>query len=376
MGKYFGPSLLRSFTLFGRHGVEFFFALSGFIIVCAHARDVGRPARFRRYCRNRLSRIYPPYWIVFMGVVSVALLFPPTYSTVVPQDMWSIARSFFLIPHDPVTGVSTTSPVLVVGWTLQYEMLFYFLFGMFLLNRYLGASLIAAILVLHFWPFADPAFALSFFQADWLLIFLMGAMVAVYLKRNIVLPPAAAKLSLASGVLAIVGLSIMETLREDQPNSHICLYFGFASCLIIMGLVKLEDQGTVWGKSAFLQLLGAASYSIYLTHFPAISGLCTAAARIASHSTVAATVSGLVIAIAVVAAGVLFHLAVEAPLLRLLSRQKRPRAADGPAPALSETVNEKASSANEEPLHMAPFPSAARQRYQAAVVACGRQRSP
>ena len=336
MDKYFGPSFLTTLTHFGRHGVEFFFALSGFIIVFAHYDDVGQTTRLRRYLYKRLTRIYPPYWVAFLGVVLVARVFPPTYSAVVPDDNWLILRALFLVPHDPTTGIQTTSPVLAVGWSLQYEMLFYLVFALFILHRHLGYSLVAGLVALHFWPHSGAGFALSFVQAHWLLIFAMGAVVAIYVKRSPAWSRSPATLCAAAGSAILIGLCGMDVWGCDLSP----VYFGLASSLTILGLVKLEDLGIVWGAGPTLQLLGAASYSIYLTHFPAISGLCTAAARLASRSVATAALAGVVIATVAVAGGVLFHWWVEAPLLRLLSLRRVPRVGEFPIHAPAQALKE------------------------------------
>ncbi len=44
---------------FGHAGVDFFFVLSGFIIMHAHATDIGKPERLSRYLWRRVTRIYP-----------------------------------------------------------------------------------------------------------------------------------------------------------------------------------------------------------------------------------------------------------------------------------------------------------------------------
>ena len=43
------------------------FVLSGFIVLHAHAPDVGRPAALGRYLWRRFARVYPVYWL-YLGV--------------------------------------------------------------------------------------------------------------------------------------------------------------------------------------------------------------------------------------------------------------------------------------------------------------------
>lgn len=59
--KYFGDLTYIRLFRFGSAGVEFFFVLSGFIIMYAHQKDIGRPDALAYYARRRAVRIYPSY---------------------------------------------------------------------------------------------------------------------------------------------------------------------------------------------------------------------------------------------------------------------------------------------------------------------------
>src|SRR3954449_11248467 len=61
---YLQHEFLGDIFMFGYGGVDFFFVLSGFVIVLAHGRDVGRADRLGPYLARRVVRIYPAYCIV------------------------------------------------------------------------------------------------------------------------------------------------------------------------------------------------------------------------------------------------------------------------------------------------------------------------
>lgn len=61
---------------FGRTGVDFFFVLSGFLMVYVHRRDFGAPSRLGVYAYKRLTRIYPVYWVLCAVLVPLVLLAP------------------------------------------------------------------------------------------------------------------------------------------------------------------------------------------------------------------------------------------------------------------------------------------------------------
>jgi len=70
--KYWAGSALNGLFLFGHAGVEFFFVLSGFIMVWVHRQDVGKPSRVGAFAWKRFQRIYPFFWLILAVTVLVA----------------------------------------------------------------------------------------------------------------------------------------------------------------------------------------------------------------------------------------------------------------------------------------------------------------
>ena len=54
-------NMLADLFLLGHSGVDFFFVLSGFIIMYVHYRDIERPERVGNYLRRSFTRIYSSY---------------------------------------------------------------------------------------------------------------------------------------------------------------------------------------------------------------------------------------------------------------------------------------------------------------------------
>jgi exopolysaccharide production protein ExoZ len=105
---------------FGHAGVDFFFVLSGFIIMHAHAADIGKPERINRYLWRRVARIYPIYWIVTLIQASWAFFSEDSAIRLAPSH---ILNSLLLLPE-------SIEPLVGVGWTLRSEMLFYIVFAL------------------------------------------------------------------------------------------------------------------------------------------------------------------------------------------------------------------------------------------------------
>jgi exopolysaccharide production protein ExoZ len=114
-------------------------------------------------------------------------------------------------------------------------------------------------------------------------------------------------------------------LGNDQVVvSMLTLLYGLASAFVIVGVVKAEDRGTVWGGQTAWQVLGGASYALYLLHYPFISLVIKLMIRLGLHGAAGALLAFSVAVSASVAVAVLFHLRVERPMLRMLGSWRWP----------------------------------------------------
>lgn len=119
----------------GELGVKLFFCISGFIIYqSAKSLDAGWVS-VSYFIRRRLIRIVPLYWLATL-IYSAKLAFQGS----APE--WSeLLKSLLFWPY--ANDVGLMRPVLGVGWTLNYEMFFYFILGVALFLR--GSWRLAAI---------------------------------------------------------------------------------------------------------------------------------------------------------------------------------------------------------------------------------------
>jgi len=70
------PEPFTTFFNMGHFGVDFFFVLSGFIIMYVHMDDNCTPTALQRYTFKRLSRIYPAYLPVGVALLVLYALIP------------------------------------------------------------------------------------------------------------------------------------------------------------------------------------------------------------------------------------------------------------------------------------------------------------
>lgn len=314
--KYFGIKVFAIPFSFGNAGVDFFFVLSGFIILTAHRHDISRPKKLGNYLRKRFTRIYPTYWIIFLAVFFIALSSSALRNSV-PHDIIVIIKSLFLIPQDGKEVGGTGAPVLIVAWSLQYEIFFYLLFAIMILNKWL--SIIVAIILLFiyikFSGNSSPYFIFEFLSKDYLLLFAMGMIVSMICKSKKVII-INTMYYVGAGTIMFMIVALDTVLQMNLFIERQAILYGLASSLIIFGLVRTEDNGFIIGGNYWFQLLGDSSYALYLIHFPLISILCKLAlfANINKLGFVGALVSYLLIFFTCLICSVVFHLWIEKPL--------------------------------------------------------------
>lgn len=294
----------------GAAGVDIFFVISGFVMWMIASSRAPAPAAF---LRDRVERIAPSYWIATGVMVAGALagLFPNLRLTA-----WSVLSSLAFIPsRSPSTG--DIWPVLVQGWTLNYEMFFYALFAaiLFMPARLRLAAMAAVFLALvATGRLLDPTTpVLKTWTDPQLLEFLVGMVIGRAWLKNAIPSPATgiALIAVATAGFGFVGV----THVGFTP-----FVLGPLAAILVLGVLTFEKCAAV----TYLPLpsyLGDASYSIYLWHTMAISVTAKAALVLALPAPlgfVAAVVAGTML-------GVAAHETLEKPIAALLKNRWRKR---------------------------------------------------
>lgn len=240
---------------FGANGVDLFFVISGFVMVATTAGRETRPAAFMR---RRLLRIVPLYWMLTSAMVSVSLMVPGTFSSLVVETD-TFFKSLLFIPHFSASFPDQVLPLLAPGWTLNFEMYFYLVFA---LSLVLPESRRIAALVAFFGASAALGWVFGPFDTAWgqtytsplLLEFVAGALIArAWLAGRLNL---SVHLSVAAVVLGFVALLFVDMGVEGLSEL-------VGASLVVIGALNKTLAG--WRHELLLKL-GDASYSIYLTH--------------------------------------------------------------------------------------------------------------
>jgi exopolysaccharide production protein ExoZ len=232
---------------FGASGVDLFFVISGFIMVVSTDRGVSPGA----FMVNRIVRVVPFYWCATLLIVALSLAHMSFKVEVI--NLETVTKSLLFVPYESPTHAREIWPLLVPGWTLNYEMFFYALFALSLFVwskwRLIGIGTLLASLVAAGYIYGPFDGAASVYTDPRLLEFLAGMVIANLWLKGVVWHWGIG----AAGIVAGFGL-----LANDNK---VALIVGAA--LVVWGSLSKEIRVLDF-KPLFE--IGNASYSIYLTH--------------------------------------------------------------------------------------------------------------
>ena len=320
----------------GATGVDFFFVLSGFIILWVHGKDIGQPRRVKVYAWRRFARVYPLYAICTLALIPLYLA---GFGHAEKMTFGSIAKSFLLLPFPP-----GEHPIIGQGWTLCHEALFYVLFSSFILfgsrwavtaaTIFLTGSFLSFILpLIGGVQMSGPYWISHWIFTPYNLEFMAGCVAALIARK---LPANLMRWCLPVG-LAILALVWTIPARDpnellvpdDRHTSEMILLFILPYTLITIGAVAWERHRPV-SCPKFLLNLGDATYSVYLTHFVLISACAGLLLRITAREQTAMRGVFLLAVVLIACLGYLVYRRFEKPLLSYL-RSKEQRIVTGTA---------------------------------------------
>ncbi|KAA2315633.1 acyltransferase [Pseudooceanicola sediminis] len=315
------PTLTRVEDLdLGTRGVELFFVLSGFIIYFIHAADEKGPVSLQNYALKRFVRIFPitfmvvSLWFAFLVVLNAVGVTNETHSVLT----W--LSSALIIP-------AVERPLPVVIWTLRHELFFYLVFACFFFSSRAFYVLLAiwALSCLAFTVRQSPDYSgvatLKYVLAGNLnLLFPMGVGVAaLYLRAKGMRDTTGA--FAVSVVALIVAPIVLFNLPGLSSAARTLIYGAVSACAIFAA------SGTP-RRFPGLELIGDASFSIYLVHLLSFHfSVRLASPFVPNHPWIAL----LIMVTLGVAAGVGTYLCLEKPLLAAVTRWTRPFRAVRPA---------------------------------------------
>jgi peptidoglycan/LPS O-acetylase OafA/YrhL len=239
----------------GAVGVDIFFVISGLVIFLSTENKSLPPGRFLLY---RLFRIVPAYWLYTVLMALLVVFAKP----VLPDQRfdWShFLLSLLFIPTQNPGGYGIY-PTLNVGWTLNYEMLFYVLFAWALLFRLqVRLLVVAALLFAVCQAWTGYGWVSEFYRSDIVYEFLLGIAIGMIYRRGWIKP------RLWLPLLGIVGALMV--IYHAAPQLRL-LAWGVPSAVLVLACMSLER---FFASSRLFKLLGDCSYSVYLMHVLVLS---------------------------------------------------------------------------------------------------------
>ena len=286
-------------------GVDLFFVISGFVLVWASWDLFGRLGAVPAFVFRRLLRVGPLYWLLTAATILAGAVLPGSLSEGLGEGPGYLVASAMFIPWRRADGF--VQPILRLGWTLEYEMLFYALLACALpLARVPGlaavlvalAALAAAGQAIHF-----AAAPLAFWTDPIVLEFAFGMLVAIAARRGW----RAGRLTVAALVLACMAAAVPTRL----PGWDIrVLVRGVPAALLVFCALGIQRVPPA------LLLAGDASYALYLVHPFPMRALRVLTARLHLPEPAAAPIYVLVTLAVCLGLAIALHLLVEQPLLR------------------------------------------------------------
>lgn len=263
LGRFRGVELWRppliEKTAFG---VDLFFAISGFVMILSSQRLFGTPDARRAFIARRLRRIVPLYWLALAFTVAWGWKFGPAASAS------TVASAFAFIPYASNVAHGRVVPPLEVGWTLNYEMLFYALFALCLAASAratawrIGALLAGLVALGRAVPLPQP---LAFWTDPIVIEFLGGIAIALLYRAGLRLPAPVRFVLLALAALLVLAPFAGPDGAAMQGGWNRVLTWGLAGWLVLAATVlgPLHLRGAGWWDFG-----GEVSYALYLVHMP------------------------------------------------------------------------------------------------------------
>lgn len=304
----------------GLSGVQFFYILSGFVLVWS-----ARPGDSKwAFWRRRVAKIYPNHLVTWAAVLGLMIYWGD------PVEIKAALANLFLVQAWlPQSGYHYS--INTVSWSLACEMFFYFSLPFVLpLIRRMRPWLLYAIvigmplLILAMWPGQQllPMEYRWWFTQVFPVVrsfeFWMGVAAAELMLRGRWRGPG---LGVSSAIFVAIWVGCMEWIRAELWTTVLAL--GYILVITSAARADITGRWSPW-RSRPLVWLGEVSFAFYLVHVHLIKAVL----RFAGHPQgfsgwrgPAVVVGALLLSLGV--AWLLFRY-VETPMMRLLSR-RRPR---------------------------------------------------
>lgn len=250
--------------------VDFFFALSGFVLAHAYAEKLVREMSFGEFAKARLIRLYPLYFLAgLIGLMAFGGKVALNINT--PIDFFLAAANLFFVPL-PITEAENLYPLNIPAWSLAFELLINVIFGLFIVRLRsrltLGAILLTSLAALGaaaiHWGSLDVGVRWSDVWGGFPRVtFSFFAGIAVYRLRQI------KPLTLPFWTSGLIALALLTAFVASPTGLQHAMYDLSVVAILFPVLLYLGAATTVPPSAAgVFSALGSISYAIYVLHVP------------------------------------------------------------------------------------------------------------
>ena len=265
------PQWLESIINAGYAGVDIFFVISGAIMAHSSTNSTHGPKTAAQFLLTRFSRIYTGWW---PAMLMYFLFFNITQQTSPQTDL---AASLLLYP------APLPSLIIVVIWSLTFELYFYAIISLgllappkkrsILLKSWVLLIFLANILLLYYRQKSDKSTPIDWLEIIYVapitLEFFMGYFLYRFISKNPNL-----KWPAWGGVLIISCSAIFYFSNHFADRDHgLAGYYYWPERTILIGLASTAAVGLALTIASpktklifILSRLGNYSYAIYLLH--------------------------------------------------------------------------------------------------------------
>ena len=252
-GRGYNIGFLEDVYFVGQAGVDLFFVVSGFVIYLSLSNS---PKNSWSFLKSRIRRILPSYWLITLLTVGAWAITRELHisTNLTPIKIDSLIQSLSF-----TRGlVGNSKPIVIPGWTLELEMLFYVAVSISLLIKKQSFTFVFSLLALLM---LVQLFSIS----EQVVEFIIGMLIAICFSKWRV----CRSISLA---MVLLGLTLLFfSMFEQISGVASWKLWAISSSAIVFGAVHLPQS-----RSSTVLSLGAASYSVYLVQWftiPAIAAV-------------------------------------------------------------------------------------------------------
>lgn len=243
-------------TLFskGSIGVPIFFVISGYIMVFS-TKNIDHSQHFRNivsFYKKRIIRILPLYYLLTLFWI---ILGGSLFYYFQKENAGRLLYSLLFLPQ------KKNFPVLYLGWSLNYEMFFYFIFALSLLfknYRYFFIILFFTLSIIGGKIYSPDHIFLQMITGILNIYFVIGVLLGLFLHKI----PKNKNFLIAISTFSILLFAMY--FFDFIPISGEFLTLIPVTLFVVTFLIF--DLFLKVKANSFLKMLGDISYSIYLSH--------------------------------------------------------------------------------------------------------------